>query len=224
MAISPINAALKNNYNLSFEANKKNKHKNPTHSNTSMTLKAIPLAALMAMAPINDAYSQNVIKEGLTTRREITNLDGTPAATFVYNIPGPLKRTSQKLIFTSSDGDDIPEEVRHIETEKDEPVNYRDENGVSHRALLNATYRFTGKTLVRKHYKSSDGGYYHYYLRGYARNVSKYTDRENPEIVIRPFKETIVPDAEMPLSKKVYDIISDTMGDKIERLDIEVEK
>ena len=60
MAIRPIiNVKYNNNYNnLSFEAKKKNKNHHDTQRSAGF-MKSIPLAAIIAMSPMNSAQAQN---------------------------------------------------------------------------------------------------------------------------------------------------------------------
>lgn len=52
MAIGPIGVSFRNNYNISFESRKENKNKNYDKS-ASSPVKAVPLAVLLAMSPLN---------------------------------------------------------------------------------------------------------------------------------------------------------------------------
>ena len=215
MAISPINAALKNSYNLSFEANKKHKQKSSSHNNTYMTLKAIPLATLMAMAPMNEAYSQNVIHSPETTVKISNNADGSVTKMFTYPLFSPGD-TDNKLIFLSTDGDDKPEELKYI-MKFDGPMGYN-KDGVRLRARLKKYEQLQVRALKHRTFKSGNNRD-HYEIVGRLIGYRYFTDRDDPSIKLSEVTKFDEPDCSMMTSEEMYNLIKDSMGDKIEYIE-----
>ena len=94
MAISPINSvSFKNNYNLSFEGNKKKNHAG-NHPVSSPYVKAVPLAVLLAMSPLNETYAQ---------KKQFTDIDKKVYSGVLADNRHKSKDLTVK--FVDSDGD-----------------------------------------------------------------------------------------------------------------------
>lgn len=216
MAISPIGVSFKSNYHAGFTGRKENKSSHGTSS-----LKAVPLVVLLAMSPLNNVNAQNLITGGKTVNEVTTNVDGTKSALFTYveedeNAKSPYDDI--KLIFKSDDGDNKPESVKYIRTSTMART-YRDKNGKDIRALRKQKEIYTCEALKTKiiHREDLYGKPYTttaHYLLGGSIIISKFYDRNNPEIFLG--SETAKnPNAIMGISESLYNQIADTMGDNI---------
>ena len=223
MAISPINSvSFKNNYNLSFEGNKKKNHAG-NHPVSSPYVKAVPLAVLLAMAPLDNTYTQNLIQENKTTVKVYNRSDGTTTKIFTYEEKDPnviQTLDSLKLIFTSYDGDNKPEVVKYV-TEKTDYTSKKDENGNKIKLIRKEKETVTCTALEKRIAKDTDmlGKPFTvvgHYLHGNSMRMLSTYDRENPNIKLGKTQIIRNDNCVIPISENMYNKIADTMNDKIQ--------
>lgn len=218
MAISPIGVSFRNNHNISFESRKENKNKNHDKF-VSSPLKAVPLAVLLAMSPLNSVDAQNVIKEGLTENK-VSVYNGKETRIYNYTQKvSPIDHITipDVLEFTSRDGDDIPEGVRLKRTERFGTNVTID--GVNNKAVLQKDNNLNITSLMVEHVTDTRNGevkkYDVYYAVGDNLTKSTYFDRENQSVILGKPKRGKLINSKIGISENLYNIIADTMGDKI---------
>lgn len=114
MAIRPISSVSFRNYsNLAFEGKKNNKH--PRHSYATSTIKAIPVAALIAMSPMvsaEDAFSLTPNESKIENINNINSVEQVPFA--------PLPRNYKILQSFRVNGDNYYFQFNLIDSDKNE--------------------------------------------------------------------------------------------------------
>ena len=217
MAIRPVSVSFRNNYNLAFEGRKK---KNSEQSHVSSPVKAVPLAVLLAMSPLN-VDGQNVIKENIATgvKRELA--DGSYRKDFEYVEESPfvLIGADCEVAFVSTDGDDIPETVK-LKNNNDytkhvmingvrTPAISKNRRIIDVKALriVNVT-----KTLENGEISRSK----RYYAVGDITIFRHLVDKDNPKKSLAPMETIKHKNSEVQIHKEFYDRLAATMGDNLE--------
>lgn len=113
MAIAPVNSvSFRKNYNqVNFEGKKKEKS---SGMHVPMAVKAIPLATMLAMSPLNEINAENVIEAGKTEVTDAPITNAPKNKTFTYYTDYAVKRAWPETVtveFDSYDGDRKPESV-----------------------------------------------------------------------------------------------------------------
>ena len=189
-------------------------------------LRAVPLAVLLAMSPLNTISAQNVIAEGLTENKVSVYDDGTKRKIFKYEVELPeimAKNNKMTLIFNSTDGDDIPEKVVLNKVSKTNS-NYTDENGERIKSIIKETEIMQGKALKIEHITTKDmlGNTQqydaHYLVGGVIRSVTHF-DREDENIKLGKTKTFKSQDAKISISQDLYKKIAATMSKNIDYIE-----
>ena len=189
MAIRPVSSVSFNNYNVGFEGKK---HKTPENRHSSNPIKAIPLAALIAMSPMalaEDAFSL----EPQETR--IENIYG-PEQSRVVPLPSNCKILKEVRIDKSSGG---YEQFGLIDTNGDgsnfEILEYRDVGSsgrIIDRGILCGVYVSNG----------SESGKYGVRLLGIQLNTNNIDDYSPQNGMFRNF----IPNVEKEIADFYYSL------------------
>ena len=225
MAITPISQVSFGSYSKRDNASIKRKNNNNCGYSQSPLSRTIPAALLLAMTPVNNVNAQNVIKEGMTYNFQKEIYDGKYVNEYEYREIQDFinsDKSSMVLKFTSIDNDDIPEIAKIIYKKQNiQNINYADtiKNAI---ADTKVEIKVSGLVLEQnkdaKFTKNKKHNDYNYYAIGDFISERIYYDKENPNI--RLGKPQIIrdKDVKVPISKEIYNVLADTMGDRIQYL------
>ena len=129
MAISAIGVSLKNNYNVSFESKKKNENSyNKEYASSS--LKAVPLAVLLAMSPMNNLdakyYNDSEFLPDVENVSKVNNTKGrgTPIEVHVFNDKIAQGKVKEVVRFMDLDGDSSTAEKAELDIYRHDYTHY----------------------------------------------------------------------------------------------------
>ncbi len=221
MTIRPISSVSFNgSYNkLSFEGKK---DRNPNRSSSvSNTLKAIPLATLLAMSPLNSVDAQNrALESQFGFRTEITQTsDGheRAQAEFIYPNAFPSGTDSKLLLFSTDDNSDdfekaVLDYTKKMKTRKNikgemREVIHEEQNIFTVKALkvVNVSKKMSNGTV--DHYKE-------YYADGNLNILRLYRGLDNPAPLEVKFLKR--GDSEVEITDLLYNDLKKILGDNIE--------
>ena len=211
MAISPISNVSFNNYNnVTFES-RKNKKYPEYHSHSTSPIKAIPLAALIAMSPLTSVNAQNNINEKVVVSGVFEN---AKPPTIISDKGEPCE-----IFFISNDGDD--NSVERIKLKfVDKRFKIMDVNGQRKKMNYEYTKDIYADTLVlcnetRKYNGKPDKNTEAYYVLGECRHMRSYYHNSEGDIIkkdgfVKNYKGKI------EISKDLYKYLQEIMGDEIQ--------
>lgn len=205
MAISPVSSVSFNSYNnISFESRKNRKHPDYESGYSTSPLKAIPLAALIAMSPMVDTYAQSL--------REHDSDKIVQMQTYKNPVVDGCN-----ILYISNDGDDS--NVEAIALQYGKSVKYNSKNG-SQKVLMvkkeNSKQFLNELKTVNITYKHTNGKpdtFETCYVVSGDRIVDTYIYPENDESNVQ-HRTGYDANSNYKISKELYDYLKQFMEDE----------
>ena len=203
MAIAPVSSvSFRNNYNqINFEGKKK-EH---THSKMTNALKSVPLAALIAMSPLNMQAEDIVV-----ARVEIENADA-------------ITGRNARVLFCDTDGN--PNNVEKIVFEFEELLKYKEKiNGreVPVRQTFTKAYELDSvhvKKVTEVFDNGPDRHSTRYYISGPT--TSTWSNSRTADVpyeqskLVRRGRTEKYPRGEIQVTQRVYDYLKQILGSQL---------